>query len=653
MRIRLSLAVLALFAAATAPAAELYVAPGGNDQWSGALPDPNAVGTDGPLATLGRARDVARARRAAGEPVQVLLRGGTYVLQEPFVLEPQDSGTAEAPALFAACPGEQPVLSGGRPITGWQKGPGQLWQVQLPDVKAGRWYFRQLFVDGRRRGPARSPNEGYLRIVQLVPGPPDPRSKPVARDRFIFAPGDIQSWQRLGDVTLVLMHSWETSIHSIKSVDTQANVIQLAAPMREWWSIGYWEPRQRYYLENAFEFLDRPGEWYLDRATGVLSYWPLPGESMSKTRFVAPVLTELVRLAGDPDAGRFVRHVSLRGLSFQHSDWVLDPAGNSSTQAAVNVPAAVTADGALDCALEDCEVAHVGTYGVWFRRGCKDCRVQRNRVHDLGAGGIRVGEAHRAETDVAESSRILVDNNHIFDGGHVYAAGVGIWVAQSSHNQVSHNDIHDFFYSGISVGWNWGVEENRTHHNLVELNHVHDLVHGVLSDAGLIYCLGVSPGSVIRNNVFHDIWPYTQPALGWGIYLDARCGSYTVENNLVYNTLSGGLMFNNGGHAHTIRNNIFALSADYALWPYSEQRPSTFRQNIVYLTQGELLIPYGERSLNERIAAKEPVGDWDQNLYWHAGGPDKLHFYRHTFPEWQALGLDPHSRIADPRFVDV
>ena len=121
-----------------------------------------------------------------------------------------------------------------------------------------------------------------------------------------------------------------------------------------------------------------------------------------------------------------MQHVTLRGLAFQHADWVLAPQGNSSTQAAVEVPAAVMADGALHCAVEGCEVAHVGTYGIWFRRGCKDCRIKQNSLYDLGAGGVSVGEAKMAATDVAESSRILVDNNHIYDGGHVYAAGVGI-----------------------------------------------------------------------------------------------------------------------------------------------------------------------------------------------------------------------------------
>lgn len=634
---------------------ELFVAPTGNDQWSGRLLAPNAERTDGPLASLTGARDaLRRARAAAGGqlgPVTVHVRGGMYRMEEPLVLEPQDSGSAEAPVVFTAYENERPVFSGGQVITGWrQKGP--VWEAEVPEVKAGRWYFRQLWVNGQRRPRARSPNTGYYRIAGLIPGPPRPNAKPVLADRFIFAPGDLRPWARLADVNLILMHSWETSIHPLKAVDPASNLVVFAAPLKEWWGLGYWETNQRYYVENALELLDQPGEWYLNRETGVLTYWPMPGEQLGQVEAVAPRLTEFVRLAGNADQGRFVEHITLRGLTFHHADWVLDPKGNSSTQAAVEVPATITADGARHCAIEGCEVAHIGTYAIWFRRGCKDGRIQRNRLFDLGAGGVRVGEERMAQSDVAETSRTLVDNNHIFEGGRVYPGCVGIWVAQSSGNRISHNDIHDLYYTGISVGWNWGLEPNRTSNNIIEFNHVHDLGHGVLSDAGLIYCLGVSPGSVIRNNVFHDMWPYSAPALGWGIYLDAQCGQYTVENNLVYNTLSGGLMFNNGGHAHVIRNNIFALSANQALWPYSEKRPTTFRRNIVYLTQGELFIPYGERSLNERLAAKESPGDWDENLYWHTGGPDRLRFYRRSFAEWQALGLDRHSVVADPKFVD-
>ncbi len=632
----------------------VYVATNGDDHWSGQLAKPNRARTDGPLASLDGARARLRTWPAdvRNQGAFVLVRGGTYRLSAPFVLRPEDSGTAEAPIVYAAFKGERPVFSGGQVIGGFQS-RGNVWEATIPQVKAGRWYFRQLFVNGQRRQRARSPNSGYYRIDRLIPGAPVPNAKPVARDKFGFAHGDLRPWARLKDVDLVLMHSWETSIHPLKSIDTASNLVEFAAPLKEWWGIGYWEDHQRYYVENALELLDSPGEWYLNRDTGVLTYWPLPEEIPNQTVVVAPLLTNFVQFAGDSDAGRFVRNVTLRGLTFHEADWVLDPKGNSSTQAAVEVPAAITADGALNCAIESCEVAHIGTYGIWFRHGCKDCRAQRNRLFDLGAGGIRIGEDHPAKTDAGETSRTLVDNNHIYDGGRVYPGCVGIWVAQSSQNRISHNDIHDLYYTGISVGWNWGLEPNRTTNNLIEFNHVHDLGHGVLSDAGLIYCLGVSPGSIIRNNVFHDMWPYYAPPFGWGIYLDAHCGNYLVESNLVYNTLSGGLMYNNGGHEHVIRNNIFAFSGNYALWPYHEKRPCTFRRNVVYLTQGHLMILYGESSLTERLAAKESPGDWDENLYWDTAGPDTLKFYHRTFAEWQALGLDPHSRVADPLFVNA
>jgi hypothetical protein len=634
--------------------AVFYLASDGRDQWSGRLASANAAASDGPFRSLPAALDKIRRARAAGlqGAVTLRLRGGTYFLDAPLRFDPADSGTAKAPVVVEAYGTEKPVISGGRIVAGFHQ-QGSLWVASLPEVRAGKWYFRELFVNGQRRQRARWPKTGYHRIAGLIPGPRDAQGNAVARDRFVFGAGDVKPWARLSDVNVVLMHSWETSIHPIKSVDPKSNTVEFAAPLKEWWTIGYWEKAQRYYVENALELLSEPGEWYLNRESGDLSYWPMPGETLGKVEVVAPRLTELVRFAGNADEGRFVEHVTLRGLALHHADWALSPQGNSSTQAAVEVPAAVMADGARHCTIDGCEIAHVGTYGAWFRRGCKECKIQQTRLFDLGAGGIRVGEANMAATDAAESSRNLVDNNHIFDGGHVYPAGIGIWVAQSSHNRISHNDIHDLLYSGISMGWNWDDSPNRTHHNTVELNHVHDLGHGVLSDAGLIYCLGVSPGSVIRNNVFHDIWPYSTPPLAWGVYLDASCGDYLVENNLVYNALSGGLMFNNGGHGHVIQNNIFALSANQALWPYSARQATTFRHNIVYLTQGELLIPYGERSLQERLAAKEPLGLWDDNIYWHTGGPEKLHFYRRSFSEWQALGLDRKSRIVDPRFVDA
>lgn len=139
---------------------------------------------------------------------------------------------------------------------------------------------------------------------------------------------------------------------------------------------------------------------------------------------------------------------------------------------------------------------------------------------------------------------------------------------------------------------------------------------------------------------------------GWGIYLDATTSGYLVENNVVYHTLSGGLMYNNGGHENVIRNNIFALSANQTLWPCWEKRPNTFQRNIIYLTQGDLMIPFAERWLRDRIAGKQSLGVWDENLYWHTGGSDRLRFFRHDLRQWQAMGLDRRSLVADPKFVN-
>ncbi|MCY3024484.1 MAG: right-handed parallel beta-helix repeat-containing protein, partial [Planctomycetota bacterium] len=521
------------------------------------------------------------------------------------------------------------------------------------------WYFQQLFVDGQRRPRARSPNEGFYYVAGTAPGSQAPgqgqaiagQTPASGRLAFVFAAGEIKQWPDIADANVVVFHSWETSRHRIAKINEAEHVVTFTGPAA--WPFENWGPKQRYVVENVREALDAPGEWYLERASGTLYYYPLPGEDPAKAEFVAPALTRLVELRGNPDKNQFVQYVTLRGLTFSHEDWVLEPQGHSDPQAVVTAPAALLADGARYCVIERCEVSHVGDYGLWFRRGCKHNRIVHNRLCDLGVGGVRIGEAAMPPNDETESSHNLVDNNHIFDGGHVYPAGIGVWVAQSSHNVISHNEIHDFFYSGMSIGWNWDDAPNRCHHNLIELNHVHHLVKGLLSDAGAIYTLGVSPGSIIRNNLFHDVWSYHQPPLAWGIYLDATTGGYLVENNVVYHTLSGGLMYNNGGHEHVIQNNIFALSADHQLWPFWEKRPNTFRHNIVYFTQGTFFVPYAESSLQQRLAAKESLGTWDENVYWHTGGADQLKFFRRTFAAWQALGLDGKTQIADPQFENA
>lgn len=641
VKLQLSLTVcLTLATTALAGPATFHLAPDGNDAWSGRLAAPNAQGTDGPFRTPQRAQQAVRQAGKQAE-VAVLVRG-VHRLAQPLIFTPEDSGSEKCPVTWTSAPGQRGVFSGGRVIRGWREGPGGVWTAEVPEVKAGSLYFRQLFVAGRRATRARSPNQGFYRVEGLV----DP--KPGAKwndgvDRFRFGGDDIRPLGDLGNVEVVVFHSWNTSRVRIAAVDPERRVVTFTGPT-VFRPLG-WDPQQRYYVENACELLDAPGEWYLDERSGVVSYRPLPGEDPSRLEIVAPVLTELVRIEGDPDAGKWVEHLGLANLVLEHADWSLGPKGYGDPQAAVTVPAAVSATGARHCRLEGCEIRHVGNYGVWFSRGCKENRIVANRIHDLGAGAVRLGEPRMPPSDQTTSTGNLISNNYLHDGGHVYAGAVGVWLAQASDNELSHNEIHSFNYSGISTGWNWNDVPTRTLRNRIEFNHVHHVVRGMLSDAGGIYTLGTQTGTVIRNNVFHDIFPYSgTPAMAWAIYFDQDSNGLTAEDNVVYNTLTGGIM-NTGSQGNVIRNNVFALSAWQAAWRWKniKEPPSVVERNIFYVTQGELFHDDGGR--------EDTRSRWDRNLYWRTDGRP-VEFYEEPLADWQAKGNDGHGAVADPRFVD-
>ncbi len=631
---------LAVMTAASEEKTTLYVAPNGNDAWSGGLAAPNADGTDGPLATLAGARDAVRRLDAAGA-VNVLVREGTYRIEGPFVLGPEDSGSPQAPVTYAAYPGESPVISGGRPVTGWKQ-DGVLWTVELPEVRAGEWVFSALWVNGEMRRPARTPNEGFHYTAGKAPPLKNPDTDEDA-DRskiaFKFNPGDIQHWTNLEDVLVSVMHSWDTSHHRIESIDDENNIVTFTAPVG--WKFEHWGPKQRYFVENVFEGLDAPGEWYLDRKTGVLSYWPMDGEDMTTAEVVAPVAQQLVRFDGDLEQGAFVEFVTLRGLRFEHTDYTLGPKGQGNCQAAYPVHGAIHANGARFCAIEDCTVAHASNYAVWFQLGCTHNRLFRNHCTDLGAGGIRIGNGGDAKNDHEVTGRNVVDNNWLHDGGKIFPASVGVWIGRSSYNTVSHNDISDFFYTGVSVGWSWGYAESSANHNHIEYNHIHHLGKRLMSDMGGIYCLGAAPGTVLRYNLIHDVFSYTYG--GWGIYPDEGSSDLLIENNVVYNCKTG-TFHQHYGRENRIVNNIFAFSHEGQVIRSREEDHVSFffERNIVYFNNGRLL---GSNWGNGNFRL-------DNNCYWDTSGFE-VEFAGKSLDEWQATGQDRRSIIADPLFRNV
>ncbi len=535
----------------------LYVATDGNDAWSGTLAHPDAAGTDGPLATLDAARDALRALRAEGRLPEggatVMVAGGTYELSQTFELGSEDSGTAEAPVVFRAAPGEEVRLQGGRSVDAQAFSPvieaavverlqeaarGQVLEADLgalgipapapyPEKFRGFPAVPEVFFNDRRLAVASWPQEGWAHIARIIDSGSNPRvGDDTGRPGVFEYEGDRPDrWNVEAGVWLqgYWCFDWYAETIKVQSIDKATRQITLAQPHLYSVKQGNPSPR-RYRALNLLEELDSPGEYYIDAARNTLYLWP-PDE-MAGARMV------ISTLSGPLVAIRDAAYIVLRGFTVE--------AGQGD---------GIVVSGGESVRVQACRVRNVRTVGVVVQGGARH-RVEACDIHDTGTGGVVLSGGDRKALTPAGHEAV---NNHIHHyschqltyANAILIGGVG--------NRAAHNLIHDAPHQAIGVGGNDHIfEYNVVHHVCTQTD-----------DCGAYY-KGRDPscrGNVVRYNFWHNIGS----PMGHGnaaVYFDDGDGGDFVIGNVFFRCGepgkgSFGTVFSHGGHDLWAENNVF------------------------------------------------------------------------------------------------
>lgn len=554
----------ALWAAEEIPTADLFVAHDGHDDQPGTH--------EKPLRTLARAQQLVREKLAAGAAgdLKILVRGGTYRLAEPLRFGPEDSAPIGSTITYAAYPEEEVILSGGQRLEGWEQ-QGDVLQTRLPEMSQQERGFRELFINGRRATRARTPNQGYFRVEQAGPD---------NRTSFTYREGDLQPWKELQDGEMVFLHDWSTSRIKLGAIDPQQRTISFPHPIgasAPHYRITAFEPNPRYFIENLPELLDVPGEWHLDRTSGLLRYWPQAGETADALEAVVPRLESLIEVRGTHEGEQLVRGLKFSGFKLQHCRWHPPQRGYADGQATFYeqrddpqhatrrtlMPTAITFDLAEDCVLENCTIEQLGGSGIALRETCRNNQILRCRLRDIAGNGINIGETITRgplpTTDNPQDVPPLVSRgNRVADCtiehcGVLYYGAVGIWIGIAAETQIVHNELRNLPYTGISVGWRWDPSPTGCRGNLIAHNHIHHIMQ-ILSDGGGIYTLGWQPGTILRGNRIHDVPVNAGRAESNGIFMDEGTTALLVEGNTIYQIARSPIRFHKAG-VNVLRNN--------------------------------------------------------------------------------------------------
>lgn len=589
------LVVLTLLCVVTAKAeADVYVSPAGNNAWTGQLPDPNSNGTDGPVATIERARDIVSALGYSSGK-NIILRGGEYYLKRTINLSSLNSGTPGNPLVIRAYPGERPRLMGGKLLTGFTPVQDQTVSTRLPEEHLDRILrinlpeqgitqippmtsggpVMELFLNGERMRLARYPNEGWLTIWS-IPITGETLYENGHYGKITCFTNRWNDWATVPDIWMhgYWYHDWSDSYQEVDRIDTATRTIYMKPPFH---SHGY-KINQHFYFLNVLEELDSPGEWYLDRQTGELYLYP----SVADGEVFLSMLREPLITLSRADNVRII------GLEFT---------GGSS--------GAVTGINCSGLFIAGCRFSAFRSEPVTIDGGQENGIVGCD-FYNLGSGGVILSGGNRTTLTPAGH---YVDNCHFHHYGEINATYRPAVKLKGVGNRVSRSHFHDAPHFAIQF-------EGNDH--LIEGNEIHAVCRET-QDAGGIYTgrNWTWRGTVIRNNFFYDIYGIGDTGAR-AVYLDDAASGITVSGNIFHDVQYG--VFIGGGRDNIVDNNIFV---------------DCFQANIMFDARG---IGWASDLIS-------PTGSW--NMY------NKLDEVKHTQPpfstRYPALARILDEAPAEPR----
>ena len=673
--------LVSAIADAAEPTADFYVSPAGSDSWSGKLADPDNQNSDGPFATLQRARDAVRqsGKNRLGD-VTVLIRGGTYKLSNTVVFGVQDAGQDDWTVTYQAYPNEKPIFSSGQEVKDWQTldsaPPGlpkkAVSKVRVASVTAS---FGSRF-DAQGILP-RAQSKGFIPL------------RGSSRNELHFPEGRLKNWPNVKDVEIIVRphHAWISNILPLESVDESKQMartsIDATYAMNE---LHFLKETPSCWVENALEELDEPGEWVLNTQQNKLYLWP-----RNESPVLAPLLTELIRIEGKIDKQGPqdfpVRNLCLRGLTFMHGERYQLSADDAGLQHDWDMHdkanALVRLRGTENCTIDQCRFAHSGSGAIRVDLHGQKNQLTGNVIEHMGGAGILLCGYGPGTKDV-NTDNLIYNNHHM---GRIYLHSPGIMIWQSGKNRVANNLIHHMPYCGMIVSGfmshffaRSGRELTRTirkhevrrlpkepkpddvrdylhsRDNTIEYNEIHNVME-TMGDGNGIYIRGAGAGNVIRRNYIHHL--VTPMLMQAAIRTDGGQRDTLIAENLIYKCMAQGIILKLNNRAE---NNIVAdvLAPPRGYYLSLREGPMTgavIKRNIFYSMGNDTkfideLPPGNGRKTEDRRGrelARAKDADTDFNLYFSATDPA---LGTTMLEKQQSTGVDRHSLAVDPLFVD-